>query len=445
MTTKKKILILGGGFGGIYTALHLEKRLARDPNIEITLVNRENFFLFTPMLHEVAASDLDLTNIVSPVRKLLKRANFFAGDVESIDLDARRVTVSHGTLRHAHELNYDYLVIALGCVTNLNNPPGLVGRVITMKSLGDAVDLRNRIIARLEEADTECAAAIRKPLLTFVVVGGGFAGVEAIGAVNDFVRGALRHYPHIAPEQVRMVLVHAAEVILPELGEELGRYAQRKLADEGVEFHTNVKVSAVSDDGVMLSNGTFLESRNVVWTAGTTPHPLLSMLPCERERGRLRVNEYLELPGRENVWALGDCALVPDLGNPGKYHPPTAQHALREGKTCARNIEAAIRGGAKRPFKFKTLGALAAIGRRTGVAKVFGLKFSGFVAWFLWRTIYLSKLPRFEKKLRVALDWTLDLFFSKDLVQYLTLPAETIEREDHLTSPRTVEREMQAA
>jgi len=435
---KKRVLILGGGFGGMYAALELEKTLARDADVEITLVNRENFFLFTPMLHEVAASDLDLTNIVSPVRKLLRRVQFFAGDVDAIDLDRRTVTLSHGTPgRHDHEMRYDYLVLGLGSVTNLSKPDGLNGRVMTMKSLGDAIALRNRIIARLEEADTECAGAMRRPLVTFVVVGGGFAGVETIGAVNDFVRDALRLYPNIKPDQVRMVLVHSGQTILPELGEELGRYAERKLRQLGVEIHTGVRVASVNDDGVILTDATVINGQSIVWTAGTTPHPLLSMLPCERSNGRLCVNEFLELKGRDNVWALGDCALVPDVRNAGRYHPPTAQHAIRQGAVVAHNLECAVRGrGGKVWFDFRTIGQLASIGRRTGVAKIYGFKFSGFVAWWMWRTIYLSKLPRFEKKLRVALDWTLDLFFHKDLVQFLTQPSETIGDAELPAQPR---------
>ena len=219
---KKKILILGGGFGGVYAALQLEKTLARDEDIEITLVSRENFFLFTPMLHEVAASDLDLTNIVSPIRKLLRRVKFFAGDVSHVDLANKRVTLIHGSNHHPHDVSYDYLVIALGCTTNFYNLPGLEERALTMKTLGDAIHLRNTVIARLEEADTECAAKIREPLVTFVVAGGGFAGVETIGGLNDFVREALSYYPNIREHQVRMVLVHPGALILPELGPELG-------------------------------------------------------------------------------------------------------------------------------------------------------------------------------------------------------------------------------
>jgi NADH:quinone reductase (non-electrogenic) len=426
---KKRVLILGGGFGGVYAALELEKRLGRDRHVEVTLVNRENFFLFTPMLHEVAASDLDLTNIVSPVRKLLRRTDFFEGDVIGLDLSAKTVSLIHGSDGHPHELPYDHLVLALGSVTNFFKIPGLEQRALTMKSLGDAIHLRNRLISHLEEADTECACDRRESLLTFVVAGGGFAGVETIAGINDFVREALPFYPHLTEDMVRMVLVHPGEVILPELGEELGAYAQKKLAGRKIEIRTRSRVTGISDAGIALKDGTLINARTLIWTAGTSPHPAMGALPCVKDRGRLIVNDYLEVEGFPGVWALGDCAVVPDVTT-GKSCPPTAQHALRQGTVVARNIVASIRGKEKTPFKFAALGQLAAIGRRTGVAKILGFKFSGFVAWFLWRTIYLSKLPRFEKKVRVALDWTLDLFFSKDLVQYLTERSPTMSHEE---------------
>jgi len=432
---KARVLILGGGFGGLYAALRLESTLAGDPDVQVTLVNHDNFFLFTPMLHEVAASDLDLTNIVNPVRKLLRKVDFFQGDVVAVDLQSKNVTLAHGFDHHHHAVGFDYLVIALGSITNFYNLPGLKERALTMKTLGDAIHLRNRLIALLEEADTECCSPIRGPLLTFVIAGGGFAGVETIAGLNDFVRGSLRFYPHLKEEDLRVVLVHPGPTILPELRQDLGAYAQRKLTERGIEIRTNVKVTSVNDEGVTLSDGTFIPSRTVVWTAGTSPNPLLSRLPCVQERGRLVVNEYLEVPQFPGVWALGDCASVPDRRT-GKTHPPTAQHALREGTVAARNIVAALRGGRKKAFDFGGLGQLAAIGRRTGVAEILGFKFSGFVAWWLWRTIYLSKLPRFEKKLRVALDWTLDLFFSKDLVQFVTQRAPSLsEEETHAPAP----------
>ena len=420
-----RIVILGGGFGGLYTALEFERLLARGLRAEVVLVNQENFFLFTPMLHEVAASDLDITDIVSPIRKLVRRVQFFQGEVEGIDLDARAVQVSHGATHHHHVLPYDHLVIALGSVTNFHGLEGLEANAVTMKSLGDAIHLRNRLIANLEEADLECCAHMREALLTVVVAGGGFAGVETLAGVNDFVREALHAYPNLNESQLRMVLVHSGDEILPELGAELGGYARRKLAERGVIVVLGRRVASATEDSVTLSDGTRLATQTLVWAAGTAPHPAMATLSCGKERGRIRVGPTLEAEEAPGVWALGDCSFVADPAVPGGY-PPTAQHALRQGKLLARNIAARLEGRAPRPFLFQGLGQLAAIGRRTGVARILGVNFSGFVAWFLWRTIYLSKLPRLEKKLRVMLNWTLDLLFTKDLVQFLTVRSKGI-------------------
>lgn len=420
MSTRHKILILGGGFGGMYAALQLDRALARRSDIEVTLVNKENFFLFTPMLHEVAASDLDMTHIVNPIRKMLSRVQFFEGHVESIDLQARKVLVAHGTDHHHHTLDYDHLVLSLGTVTNFFALPGVEERALTMKSLGDAIYLRNLLIDHLEEADFECCADRREPLLSVVVAGGGFSGVETVAAINDFMREALRFYPRLDESQLRLVLVHPGSVILPELGPDLGAYAQKKLAARGVEIHTGKRVKLVDGRVVVLDDGTVIPAETLIWTAGTAPNPMLSQLPCGRERGRLIVEPTLEVAGWPGVWAVGDCGHIVD-SETGAPYPPTAQHALREGRVAATNILADIDHLPKKPFRYRTLGQLAAIGRRAGVARVLGLRFSGFLAWWLWRTIYWSKLPSWEKKLRVAFDWTLDLAFTKDLVQFATL------------------------
>jgi NADH dehydrogenase len=397
----------------------MERLLRGRDDVEVTLVSRDNFFLFTPMLHEVAASDVDITHIVSPLRTLLHRTTIIVGEVGSVDLATRRVRLTHGFEPHDHELEYDQLVIALGSTTNFYGLPGLAEHALTMKTLGDAIHLRNRVIALMEQAASECEGS-GPDSLTVVVAGGGFAGVETVAALNDFVREALPLYPRLKQQDVRMVLVHAGRSILPELGEDLGHYTARKLEARGVEILTEARVQAVDHHGVTLIDGRRIESRLLVWTAGTSPHPLLHELPCTLDRGRVVVDETLGVPGWPGVWALGDCAVVPD-SRTGGTHPPTAQHALREGRTLAANMLATLQGRPTRAFSFRTIGQLAAIGRRTGVARVFGVKFSGFVAWWLWRTIYLSKLPRFEKKLRVAIDWTLDLLFTKDVVQFLTL------------------------
>ena len=426
---KQRILILGGGFGGLYTALELEKTVAGHPDVEVTLVNKENFILFTPMLHEIAASDIDLTHIVNPIRKMLRHVNFFHAEVKGIDLAAKTVRVAHSKDQHVHDLPYDQLVIALGCTTNFFNLPGLEKSAFTMKSLGDAIEVRNHLIEALEAADFECAAGERDELLTVVVAGGGFSGVETIAGINDFLRDATRYYSHLTEKQIRVVVVHPGAVLLPELGERLGAYAQKKLAERGVEIRVNSRVAAVRDGSVELTDGTVIRTNTLIWTAGTSPHPLCGMLPCSTDRGRVKVNECMEVEGWPGVWALGDCASVPDPAT-GKPYPPTAQHAIRQGKVLAHNIVAAMNGRPKKPFRFSTLGLLAAIGRRTGVANILGFQFSGFLAWFLWRGIYLSKLPRFEKKVRVAIDWTLDLFFSKDLVQFQTQRSPAIQQDE---------------
>jgi NADH dehydrogenase len=419
---KKRIVILGGGFGGVYAAIHLEKLLAREGAIEICLVSRDNFFLFTPMLHEIAASDLEITNIVNPLRKLLRKVEVLVGDINQIDLPNKRVLISHGYRKHSLQIDYDQLVIALGSITNFYDIPGLADLAVPMKSLRDAIQLRTQIIRHLEEANSECNPAERQSLLTFVVAGGGFAGVETVAALNDFVREALPFYPNLCEEMLRVMLVHSGPVILPELGESLGRHTQKVLARRGVKIQLNTRVKSITENEVFLAHNVPIPCRTLVWTAGTVPSPLISLLPCAKERGRIVVNQFLRVPDWPDVWAAGDCAFVPDIRNPGQSHPPTAQHAIREGKVVAQNIAAALLGRPLRPFSFKTIGLLASLGRRTGVARIFGFNFSGFFAWWMWRTIYLSKLPGLDKKVRVAFDWTLDLLFPKDVCVVYDLP-----------------------
>jgi len=248
-----------------------------------------------------------------------------------------------------------------------------------------------------------------------VVAGGGFAGVETVAALNDFVREALPFYPNLCEDMLRIMLVHSGPAILPELGESLGRYTEKVLARRGVEIRLKTRVKSVTESKVYLADGVSIPSRTLVWTAGTVPSPIISSLPCAKERGRLLVNQFLRVPDWPNVWAVGDCAFVPDTRNPGKSHPPTAQHAIREGKVVAQNIAAVLLGRPLKLFSFKTIGLLASIGRRMGVAQVLGFNFSGFFAWWMWRTVYLSKLPGLDKKVRVAFDWTLDLLFPKDV------------------------------
>jgi NADH dehydrogenase len=418
MPEATKVLILGAGFAGVHVAMELERRFHDNNNVKITLVSRDNFLLFTPMLHEIAASDLDVAAIVNPVRRMLRRAQFIASDVESIDLEKNQVTVSHGFRQHKHKLDYDHLVLALGSVTNFYGLEGLEARALTMKSLEDATKLRSRMLAHLKEADAPCSKASSSSLLTLVVAGGGFAGVETVGGMHDFMMHAVRSYSNLRPEMVRIVLVHPGEYLLPELGEKLGRYTQDKLVKRGIEVRTGVRVTSISDEGVVLSDGSSISTTFVVWTAGTSPSPQVVCLPCQKHAGRVLTLPTFELGEWPGVWALGDCASVPD--GKGGYHPPTAQHALRQAKTLGGNIAAAIKGTQKKDFSFSTIGQLATIGHRVGVARIFGIQFSGFIAWWMWRTIYLSKLPHWEKRVHVALGWTFDLIFSKDTVQYVS-------------------------
>src|SRR5262244_3122042 len=417
-----RIVIAGGGFAGLYAAMHFDKRLARREDVEVTLISHENFILFTPMLHEVAAGDLYPGDIVNPLRRILRHVKVFEADVQTIDLNARRVHCTGGAANQELEFEFDHLLLGLGSETNFFNMDGVRDWSVTMKSLGDATMLRNRMVAVLEEASLQSDEAACRQLLTFVTAGGGFSGTETTGAVNDFVRETLRYYPELREELIRVVMVHPGNFILPELGEELGRYAERKLRERKVEVIKGPRVANYDGVVVTLSDGTSIPTATLIWTAGVKPSPVIESLPCQKERGRLIVNEDMSVPGVSGLWAAGDCAAIPDVkGGTGKFYPPTAQHALRQGVMVAKNIEAAILGRPLKPFRFKMLGQLASIGHHTGVAIVFGIKFSGFIAWSFWRSVYLMKLPRLAKKLRVMTSWTLDIFFGQEIEQMITL------------------------
>jgi NADH:ubiquinone reductase (H+-translocating) len=415
-----KIIIAGGGFAGLYAAMHFDKRLARRADVEVTLISRENFILFTPMLHEVAAGDLYPGDIVNPLRRILRHVKFFEADVQAIDFNARRVHCTGGVADQALEFEFDHLLLTLGSETNFFNMDGVRDWSVTMKSLSDAALLRNRMVALLEEASLQSDEAARRQLLTFVTAGGGFSGAETTGAVNDFVRETVRYYPQLREEMIRVVVVHPGNFLLPELGEELGRYAEHKLRERKVEVIKGQRVANYDGVVVTLSDGTSIPAATLIWTAGVKPSPVIAQLPCEKERGRLLVSEYLAVTGVPGLWAAGDCAAVP-VFDTDKFHPPTAQHGLREGVTVAKNIEAMVLDRSLKPFRFKMLGQLASIGHHTGVAMVFGIKFSGFIAWWFWRSVYLMKLPGLAKKLRVMVSWTLDLFFGQEIEQMITV------------------------
>jgi NADH dehydrogenase len=415
-----RIVIAGGGFAGLYAAMHFDKRLARRADVEVTLISRENFILFTPMLHEVAAGDLYPGDIVNPLRRILRHVKFIAADVQAVDLNARCVHCKATVADRELEFEFDHLLLTLGSETNFFNMDGVRDWSVTMKSLGDAALLRNRMVALLEEATVQSDDAARRQLLTFVTAGGGFSGAETTGAVNDFVRENVRYYPQLREELIRVVMVHPGNFILPELGEELGRYAERKLRERKVEVIKGPRVANYDGVTVTLSDGTSIPAATLIWTAGVKPSPVIAQLPCEKVRGRLLVSEYLAVTGVPGLWAAGDCAAVPILDTEN-FHPPTAQHGLREGVVVAQNIEAIILDRPLKPFRFKMLGQLASIGHHTGVAIVFGIKFSGFIAWSFWRSVYLMKLPRLAKKLRVMASWALDIFFGQEIEQMITV------------------------
>ena len=418
---KAKIVIAGGGFAGLYAAKHLDKRLARRPDVEVTLISRENFILFTPMLHEVAAGDLSPSDIVNPLRRILHHVTVVQADIQAIDLTTRKIRCLAGLHDLELEFEFDHLLLTIGSETNFFDLKDVQDWAVTMKSLSDATLLRNRMVALLEEASLQKDEATRRELLTFVTAGGGFAGIETTGAVNDFVRETVKFYPSLREEMIRVVVVHPGKFLLPELGEELGHYAERKLSERSVEVIKGTRVAGYDGSVVKLSDGTSIHATTLIWTAGVKPGTVIESLDCKKERGRLLVNEYLAVPGVSGLWAAGDCAAVPDGYETGNFFPPTAQHGLREAIRAAKNIEAAILDRPLTPFVFTTLGQLATIGRRTGVAMIFGFKFSGFVAWWMWRTVYLAKLPGLAKKLRVMMDWTLDLLFGREIEQMITL------------------------
>ncbi len=418
---KTKIVIAGGGFAGLYAAKYLDKHLARRPDIEVTLIARENFILFTPMLHEVAAGDLAPGDIVNPLRRILRHVNVIEADVTDVDLNARKIRCVHGLERGELELDFDHLLLALGSETNFFDNAGIRDWAVTMKNLSDAALLRNRVVAFLEEASLETDAAARRQWLTFVIAGGGFAGAETAGAVNDFVRETAKFYPQLADEEIRVVVIHPGDYLLPELGEGLGRYAERKMRERKVEVIKGARVANYDGWVVTLNNGLSIPTATLVWTAGVKPSPVVAALSCPKERGRIVADEYLQVRGFSGLWTAGDCAAVPDGYETGIFFPPTAQHGMREAIVAAKNIERTILGQALQPFRYRTMGMLASIGHHTGVASFFGFKFSGFVAWWMWRSVYLAKLPRLVKKLRVMIAWTLDLLFGRDIEQMITL------------------------
>jgi NADH:ubiquinone reductase (H+-translocating) len=433
---RKRIVILGAGFAGLYAALQLDRTVACDPGVEVLLINSQNFMLFTPMLHEVASGSLDPSSIVVPIRQVLRRVRLFQAEATAVDFDRRAITAVYGLERHACRIEFDHLLIAAGSQTRF--PPALRRYAHGMKSIYDALVLRNWLIELLERAELEHDPAVRRALLTIVVAGGGFSGVETTGAINDFLRDVARHYRRASVELPSLVLVESHDRLLPEFDPALGAYTESKLRAAGIDLRLGTRVAAY--DGRVLSfegaSGSPaprpLPARTLVWTAGVSPSPLIESLNVAKERGRIVVNSDMSVPGHEGVWACGDCAAIADAT--GKPYPPTAQHAVQQGRVVGANIAATVRGrsGRIRPFRYRTIGQSAAIGHQRAVATLFGLRFSGFIAWLFWRGAYLFMLPRFDRKIRVLLQWLLETCVARDTVQLLTVQNVQSRRLDEL-------------
>jgi NADH dehydrogenase len=394
-------LILGGGFAGSYVARLLKKRGA-------TIVSPENFMLYTPLLPEAGAGTIEPRHVVVPVRQMCPHAELVLGRATA--LDAERRLVRADTLAGSLQIGYERLVVALGAVARVLDVPGLREHGLGFKGLADAIALRNRVLQQLERAATDPTATAE---LGYVFVGAGYAGVEALAELHDLSLAALRYYPTLRDVPQRWVLVDAAPKILPEIPHRLGEYAARYLERQGVEIHVSTTLESYDGREACLSNGVVVPARTLVWTAGVRPRPLLAELglPLD-ERGRVRVDETLRVQDREDVWALGDCAAVPNTKTPGSFDPPTCQHALRQARRLAKNLT-----GPPRPYGYRMLGQVATLGHFKGIAEIPGLRLRGFLGWFVARTYHLYQLPLLSRKLRVVLDWTVALFFRRDVVE----------------------------
>ena len=431
---KKKIVILGGGFGGVYTAIHLEKLMTPDEqmSVEVAIVSRDNYMVFQPLLPEVISGSVELNHVICPIRRLAKRARLYSREVEAIDLATRTIKLSPGAKPAPSMITYDHLVIALGTQLDYSKIPGMREHASAFKYLGDALYLRNQLVRALEEAEEEANPELRRALLTFVVAGGGFSGVECIAEMNDFLREAVRSYHKISEKDLRLILLQRGERILPELTEGLGAFAYRLLMKRGVEIQLGASLKAVSANEVVIENAKtkqtqVIQTRTTIATVPAGPHPLLSMLPLPQEHGRIKVDDGMEVPEAPGVWALGDCALVKQVD--GNFSPATAQHALRQAKTCAQNILASMRGTKKRVFTFTGLGKMGSLGCRSAVAEIFGIRLKGLVAWMLWRGVYVTKFPGFDGQLRLIVDWILDVFLPRDITQLRLFHEEDVHRE----------------
>jgi NADH:ubiquinone reductase (H+-translocating) len=407
------VVILGGGFGGLYAARKLERELPHHA-AKVTIVTDVNFMLYTPLLPGAAAGTLEPRHVVVPLREHLKRTHLLLGQVTGADPDRRQVSVTTAE-GERRTLEYDQLIVALGSISRAMPIPGLKEHGIGFKTLSDAIALRNRAINALERAESVDDDAARKGLLTFVFVGAGYAGLEGLAELQDFMAAIVDLYPRSRVTGLRFILVEARDRVMPEISADLAAFATSELRRRGIEVRTSTTVERISADSVELSDGEVVPCRTVAWTAGVRPHPVVAELGLPaNDDGRLVVDRYMQVEGRPEVWAIGDAAAVPDPARPGQATPPTCQHALRQGRRVAHNVAAALGGGRPKPFTYKTLGVFVDMGHQKAVAETVGIKWRGFPAWFLARTYHLSMMPGTKRQLRLVVDWTVDLLFGRD-------------------------------
>jgi NADH dehydrogenase len=421
-----RIVVLGGGFGGVTCARRLERLLRSRTDVDLTLVSRDNFFVMTPLLFEACTGRLELRHCAQAIRAAVRRTRFIEGMVEGVDLERRVVHVA-GTGGHAVNLPYDQLVVALGASTNEHLIPGSA-YAFTFKTVADALVLRNHIIEQLERADAAVDPAARSRSLTFVIIGGGLVGVELLGELTAFADDVLRFYPRIQRRELRFMLYEAGERILPEIDPPLADVAMRVLRHRGAEIHVSTPVRAIERGSLRIGDETIAAS-TIVLAAGIVPNTVASAMTVEHDRrGRIAVDATMRSVSHPHVWALGDCALIP--GPDGRPYPALAQHAIREAKQLAKNITAAIDGRPPAPFVYRSLGTLASLGHTRAVARVMGIRLTGFPAWWIRRTYYLFQMPRWERRLRIVLDWTVALFFRPDITKVeLHVERERMEEE----------------
>jgi NADH dehydrogenase len=414
-----RILVVGGGYVGMYTALRLKRRL-REGEASITVVDTQSYMTYQPFLPESAAGNLEPRHVVVPLRRVLKGCTLLTGRIVSIAHASRtaRFVPEEG---EARDLHYDVIVVAPGSIARTLPIPGLAERGIGFKTVAEAIYLRNQVLARLDLAASTDDVLVRRRALSFVFIGGGYAGIEAIAELEDMARAAMRFYPELTPRDMRWVMVEATGRILPEVSEDLAEYTVRQLAKRDIEVRRNTKVESVVDGHIELSDGERFDAETVVWTAGVRPNPLLNAtdLPID-DKSRLKCRADLRVEDTDGAWSAGDCAAVPDLSkdDPDAMCGPTAQHAVRQAKQLGDNIVASLRGEPLTDYKHVFAGSVASLGLHRGVAQIYGVKLRGWPAWFMHRTYHLSRMPTTNRKLRVAGDWTLALLFRREIVSF---------------------------